>query len=105
MTNKELYLQAAELLTKAASRLEYNVNLSKEAAATTDAMINHGMLSNDQRAQYTEYLTQNPEKIASMNSALNDLRVSGVSALGELAGNSDNLVSPDDAFTRAIMGY
>lgn len=104
MTNKELYLRAAELLEKAASRLEYSSNLSKEASATTDAMINQGMLDASQRAQYTEYLTQNPEKIASMNNALKDLKASGVSALGEVSG-ADNGMSLDDSFDRAILGY
>ena len=36
---RDQLLHAASLLTKAASMLEYNVNLKKEAAATADELI------------------------------------------------------------------
>lgn len=101
VNNKLMY--AAKLLTKAASCLEYNVNLQKEAAATTDMMIDKGLLNGDQRDTYTKFLTQNPEKIASMNAVLHDLRTGTNAALGEVSGNS-TVTSIEDDFDREILG-
>lgn len=105
--NNELHaelMHAATLLTKAASYLEYANNLQKEAAAASTDLINKGVASHDQHEFYTNYFMQNPEKIASMKTAFNDLPIGNSSgALGEVAGfaPSDNAM---DAFDQAVLG-
>lgn len=97
-------MHAATLLTKAASALEYANNLQKEASAASAALISRGLASHNEHEFYTNYFMENPEKIASMKSAFNDLPISNSSgALGEVAGfaPSDNAM---DAFDQAVLG-
>lgn len=96
-------MHAASLLTKAASKLEYSNNLHKEASATAEALVSRGIANADQREFYKDYLSQNPEKIASIKTALNDLPVSGNGALGEVVGSYEREGGLDD-FDRAVLG-
>ena len=104
INTQEALLQAASLLEKAASCLEYGDSLRKEASSAAAEMVARGMLAQDQQQNYTEYLVENPEKIASMKSVFNDLpRHDHTEALGEASGG---VLSPAslDAFDRACLG-
>lgn len=97
-------LNAASLLEKAASCMEYQNNLQKEAAAAADAMIDRGIGSAKDKENYINYFASNPEKIASTKNFINDLPLSnGQSDLGELVGNS-NSSEGLDAFDRLVLG-
>ena len=96
-------MHAASLLTKAASKLEYSDNLHKEASATAEALVSRGIANADQRDFYKDYLSQNPEKIASIKTSLNDLPVSVNGALGEVVGGYEREGGLDD-FDRAVLG-
>lgn len=97
-------LNAASLLEKAASRLEYQNDLQKEAAAAADAMINRGIGSAEDKENYINYFASNPEKIASTKNFINDLPLSNSqSDLGELVGNS-NSAEGLDAFDKLVLG-
>lgn len=56
-------LNAATLLEKAASVMEYSNNLQKEASETTNLMIQHGMVKESQRNDYIEFLTKTHKKL------------------------------------------
>ena len=96
-------LNAATLLEKAASVMEYSNNLQKEASETTNLMIQHGMVKESQRNDYIEFLTKNPQKIASMKSVVNHLPTGSVDALGEVStgGYFGGSMDPLD---KAILG-
>lgn len=96
-------LNAATLLEKAASAMEYSNNLQKEAADTTNLMIQHGMVKESQRNDYTEFLMKNPQKIASMKAVVNDLPAGNVDALGEVSGNG-YFSGAMDSLDKAILG-
>lgn len=98
-------MHAASLLTKAASMLEYAENLKKEAAAASATLINKGVAANDQHEFYTDYFMKNPEKIASMKLAFNDLPINNSSgALGEVAGGYTADANAMDLFDKAVLG-
>jgi len=100
---KELLLKAADLLTKAASQLEYGRNLEKEAAATADEVISRGMATTDQREFYKDYLAQHPDKIASIKNAFSNLPLPANTGLGEAANIGTNEKGLD-AFDLALLG-
>lgn len=100
---KNTLLTAASLLTKAASSLEYGRNLEKEASATTDDIISHGMASADQREFYKDYLAKNPDKIASIKSVINDLPVPANKGLGEATIVSNEGQNALDAFDLMVL--
>lgn len=100
---RDQLLHAASLLTKAASMLEYNVNLKKEAAATADELIDRGLLSEDQRETFTESLMENPHKIATLKTAALELPARHSSGeLGEVSSEMFNSNIAGDAFDRAL---
>lgn len=103
---KNELLHAASLLTKAASMLEYNVNLQKEAASTAEELVTRGLLNADKKESYTDYLIENPEKIASLRKVAQELpsMTSGNGALGEVSNELFNGASAGDAFDAAILG-
>lgn len=101
---REQLMNAASLLEKAASLLEYSNNLEKKASATADAMVARGIANADQRKFYTDYLTQNPEKIASIETTLNSLPVAAKNtALGDIVGGYD-ADGGLDPFDQAVLG-
>lgn len=100
---RDQLLHAASLLTKAASMLEYNVNLKKEAAATADELIDRGLLAEDQRETFTESLMENPHKIATLKTAALELPARHFSGeLGEVSSEMFNSNIAGDAFDRAL---
>jgi hypothetical protein len=96
-------LNAATLLEKAASIMEYSTNLHKEASDTTNMMIQHGMVKEAQRNDYINFLTKNPQKIASMKAVVNDLPAGNVDALGEVSTGS-YFGGAMDPLDKAILG-
>lgn len=96
-------LNAAQLLEKAASMLEYANNLEKEASATADMLANSGVANSAQHEFYKDYFTKNPEKMASIKTAFNNLpQNNSAGALGEVVGGyTDN--GGLDAFDQAVL--
>lgn len=101
---KQALLNAASLLTKAASNLEYGHNLEKEASAAAEAIVSRGMATTDEREFYKEYLAEHPDKIASIKNAFSDLPPIN-KGLGEATTiNSQNAKSEYDEFDLAVLG-
>lgn len=81
---RDLLIKAAGLCRQAAARLRNGETPEKQASEIATTMVSKGLIPSGERERYTQYLTSNPEKIATMKESIASLPAR-VDALGEIS--------------------
>ena len=82
--DKNLLVKAAALCREAAGKLKTAGDY--EANGIVDALVAKGMVPDAERDRYTQYLIENPEKLAGARSVIDSLP-SRSGAIGEVSSN------------------
>lgn len=83
--NKDLLIKAASLCREAASQLKTAGDY--EANDIVDALVAKGMIQDTEKDHYSQYLKENPEKLAAVRGVV-DALPSRSGAIGEVSSNN-----------------
>ena len=95
--DKDLLIKAASLCREAAKSLK--TASDNDAYGIVDALIEKGMVQDGERERYTQYLMENPEKLAGARGVVDSLPSRSVD-FGEVSSNMvGSGIDAMDAFT------
>lgn len=100
MADKEMLLKAASLCREASRMLKDKVGPEKQASEVVDDMIRRAGIPEGNRQAYTQFLTDNPEKIAAFGTLIGELP-GNYDAIGE-AAQIEKEAGAVDAFDRFL---
>jgi hypothetical protein len=82
--NKTLLVKAASLCREAANKLK--TASAFEADGIVDSLVSKGMVPDTERERYTQYLMENPEKLAAARGVVDSLPARS-GAIGEVSSS------------------